>query len=78
MTPRLWLPLLLGFPCAYCPFLAPREGLLRKEHRVFLQQLLPLFASLLLQLPQLLLLPLQQLQEALLLLQLSKGDCLRL
>lgn len=24
--PRLWLPLLLCFPCAYCPFLVPRAG----------------------------------------------------
>lgn len=78
VTPRLWLPLLLGFPRAIRPFLAPRAGQVRKERRVFLQQLLLLFASLLLQLPQLLLLPLQQLQEALLLLQLSKADCLRL
>lgn len=43
--PLLYLPLLLGFPGVYCPFLASMVDRLWKEDRVFLQQLFPPFTS---------------------------------
>lgn len=76
--PVLYLPLLLGFPSMYHPFLASIADRLWKEYRVFLQQLLPPFMSLPLQLPQFLLLLLQQLQKELHLLQFCEAGCPRL
>lgn len=44
-NPLLYLPLLLGFPGVYCPFLASMVDRFRKEGRIFLQQLFPPFTS---------------------------------